>query len=147
MKSFVTLIVVFVGAIGALWYLDREEKLPKMVAGTPTASAKKPPPAHWYTLAEPFHVNLRGYETVRMTVALQLRKPLPRFVKRGAAEGQLEQEAVIRDIVTDTTTNQDPAALRTVAGRRRLEELLERRIKAHTDVNPRRVLLPDVIVS
>lgn len=145
-KNLLALTITFTLALAGVWYLDREDKLPTAYTGTPQAKAKEPPPARWYQLKRPFTIGLRDEGSVRLTVALQLPKTLPKFVQGGDAEGQLEQEAVIRQIVTDTVMARSARTMRSAAGRKRVAALLRRRIRAHTDVRVRRVVLPDVIV-
>lgn len=146
MKSFLLLATIFGASFGGIWYLDGQGQLPEAYTG-PAAAKAKPPPPRWYTVGEPFTLTMRGDHSVRLTVALQLPKKLPEFVGPGQeGAGRLRQEPVIRAVVTDTVMQRSARTLRTAAGRRELERLLRRRIRAHTDVRPRRVLLPDVIV-
>lgn len=148
MKSLVVLATLFSASFGGIWYLDAQGKLPEAYTGPASAKAEKPPPPRWYTVGEPFTLTMRGDHSVRLTVALQLPKQLPEFIGPGhEGAGRLRQEPVIRAIVTDTVMRSSVRSLRTTAGRREFERLLRRRIRAHTDVRPRRVLLPDVIVQ
>lgn len=147
MKTFLTLAAIFGASFGGIWYLDQEGKLPASYAGTSSAKADEPPPPRWYTVGEPFALTVRGEGNVRMTIALQLPKKLPAFVEEGDRKGRLVQEPVIRAIVTDTVMARSSRSLRTNAGRRKLERLLRRRIRAHTDVRVRRVVIPDVTVQ
>lgn len=142
MKSLLTLIAVFTGGTVGLYELDRRGMLPEVYTGPPAAkAAEKPPP--WYAMGDPMLVTLRDGTTVRVTVALQLPKPYPKF----DGQGVLAQEAVIRSLVTDTLMARRWDELASSRGRARVGRLLKRRIRAHTDVRPRRVLLPDLIAG
>lgn len=147
MKSLLAMIAVFSVALGGLWYLDREDKLPDAYRPSAAKADDKPPPPRWYTLSRPFALTLRDDRSVRMTVALQLPTKLPKFVREGETAGELRQEAVIRQLITDTVMAQRARTMRSSAGRRRVERLLRRRIRAHTDVRARRVVFPDIIVG
>ncbi|MGK2939536.1 MAG: flagellar basal body-associated FliL family protein [Solirubrobacteraceae bacterium] len=147
MKTLLTLAAVFGVSFGGIWYLDQQGKLPESYTGAPSAKADEAPPPRWYTVGEPFALTVRGEGSVRMTVALQLPKRLPAFVEKGDRKGRLAQEPVIRAIVTETVMDRSARSLRSNAGRRKLERLLRRRIRAHTDVRVRRVVIPDVTVQ
>ncbi|MFA9271663.1 MAG: flagellar basal body-associated FliL family protein [Baekduiaceae bacterium] len=146
MKSLLTLAAIFGASFGGIWYLDQQGRLPEAYTGPASAKADEPPPPRWYSVGEPFALTVRGDGSVRMTVALQLPKKLPVFVEGEDGRERLAQEPVIREIVTETVMARSARSLRTSSGRRRLERLLRRRIRAHTDVRVRRVVIPDVTV-
>jgi flagellar basal body-associated protein FliL len=144
-RSLLVLGTVFAATVGGIAALDRDGKLPELYTGKPVARATTPPP-RWYAIGQPIAVTTSDGAEIRLTVALQLPKRLPAFVRDGEAAVRLEQEPVVRAIVTDTVMQQRPASsVMTAQGRRRLERLLRRRIRAHTDVRVRRVVIPDAL--
>lgn len=143
MQSLLTLMVVFAAGLGGLALLDREDLLPEIYTGT-TASKAEPPP-RWYTIGDPISATSTDGAAVEVVVALQLPERLPAFVRDGAGAPRLEQEPLVRAIVTDTVMRRRSSAVATAAGRRRLAGVLRRRIRAHTDVRVRRVVIPDAI--
>lgn len=145
MKSLVTLFAVFAVGVGGLAVLDRDDRLPELYTGTPASGADEPPPPRWYTIDQPISATSKDGMAIQVSVALQLPKRLPAFVRDGDAAGRLEQEPVVRAIVTDTVMQRPGSAVATAEGRRRLERVLRRRIRAHTDVRVRRVVIPDVV--
>lgn len=147
MKSLLTLAAMFGASFGGLWYLDSRGDLPELYTGTPAAEADEPPPPRWYTVGEPLALTVKSGESVRMTVALQLPEKLPAMVETDDGTMRLAQEPVVRAVVTDTVMRRSGRSLRSAEGRRRLERLLRRRIRAHTDVRVRRVIIPDVLVG
>ncbi len=147
MKSLLTLTAVFGATFGGIWYLDSRGGLPEAYTGPPAAEADEPPPPRWYTVGEPLTLTVRGGQSARMTVALQLPEKLPAMVETDDGGTRLAQEPVVRALVTDTVMRRSARSLRSPEGRRRLERLLRRRIRAHTDVRVRRVIIPDVLVG
>ena len=61
--------------------------------------------------------------------------------------GTMPQEAVVRDLVTDTVTDASADQLIDRRGRESLKQRLERAIAAHTDVKVDEVLFTDVAVQ
>jgi flagellar FliL protein len=61
--------------------------------------------------------------------------------------GPLPQEAVIRDIVTDTLTDRDAGELVRRHGRERLKKRIMSEVDKHTDVHLEDVLFTDVAVQ
>ena len=68
-------------------------------------------------------------------------------VKPPEGFGPLPQEAVVRDIVTDTLTDRADKDLIDRAGRERLKKRIIDAITAKTDVHVRDVLFTDVAVQ
>lgn len=146
MHTLVTLFAVFAAAVGGLALLDRDDRLPQLYTGTQAAASDRPPPPRWYAVRDPVVATAKDGMSVQVAVALQLPKRLPAFVRDGEGAGRLEQEPVVRAIVTDTVMQRPGDAVMTTEGRTRLARVLRRRIRAHTDVRVRRVVIPDAVV-
>ena len=108
-----------------------------------------------YVLPKEFLVNLSDGRYAKLNVALVLdhAQPTAPAAGHGAAStppegfGTLEQEAAVRDIVTDVVTGQSGDELVNARGRKELKEEILKGIRAHTDVKVHDVLLPDVAVQ
>lgn len=61
--------------------------------------------------------------------------------------GTLPEEAVIRDIITNTITSESPQALTSAIGRDRLKQEILAKIRAGTDDKIAAVLMPDVAIQ
>jgi len=61
--------------------------------------------------------------------------------------GQLQQEPIVRDIVTDVLTEADGDDLTDAHGREELKERIQRRVEKATDVKVHHVLFTDVAVQ
>jgi flagellar FliL protein len=124
--------------------------------------AKPPPVVHHkvdgvvYVLPKEFLVNLNDGRYAKLNVALVLdhtQATAPAAGGHGAAAappegfGTLEQEAVVRDIVTDVVTGQSGDELVSPRGRRAIKEEILRELREHSDVRVHEVLLPDVAVQ
>jgi flagellar FliL protein len=107
-----------------------------------------------YVLPKDFLINLAGGRFAKLDVGLVL-APTQKLgdaaghaaVKPPEGFGPLEQEAVVRDIVTDTLTGAPASSLVGEAGRRRLKQQLLADIRKHTDVEAEDVLFTDVAVQ
>lgn len=109
-----------------------------------------------YVLPREFLLNLSDGRYAKINVALVLDHSQPTAAAaggHGAAAappegfGTLEQEAVVRDIVTDVVTGTSGDELVSASGRKHVKEELLRQLRAHTDVRVHEVLLPDVAVQ
>jgi flagellar basal body-associated protein FliL len=140
----IVIVAVAVGAVGA-WRLTapREEKRHK-IDGTV------------YVLPKEFLVNLEDGRYAKLNVALVLDHGQPTAAAAGGhgaapkppeGYGTLEQEAVIRDIVTDVLSNEDGDQLISSEGRERIKEEILTRIRRTTDVRTDDVLITDVAVQ
>lgn len=124
--------------------------------------AKPPPEVHHkvdgtvYVLPKEFLVNLADGRYAKLNVALVLdhaQPTAPEAGGHGAAPappegfGTLEQEAVVRDVVTDVVTGIGGDELVSAQGRRAVKEEILRQLKAKSDVRVHEVLLPDVAVQ
>jgi flagellar FliL protein len=109
-----------------------------------------------YVLPKEFLVNLSDGRYAKVNLALVLDRSQPTAAaaggEGGAAEppegfGTLEQEAAVRDVVTDVLTDQSGDELISARGRRQVKEEILRGIRSRTDVRVNEVLLPDVAVQ
>ena len=108
-----------------------------------------------YVLPKEFLVNLRDGRYAKLNVALVLDHSQATAAGGGHGGGAappegfgtLEQEAVIRDIVTDVVTDANGDELVQSEGRREIKEAILARIRRTTDVRTEDVLLTDVAVQ
>lgn len=108
-----------------------------------------------YVLPKEFLLNLSDGRYAKINVALVLdhAQATAPAAGHGAAAappegfGTLEQEAAVRDIVTDVVTGQSGDELVSAKGRKKVKEEILAGIRAHTDVKVHDVLLPDVAVQ
>lgn len=109
-----------------------------------------------YVLPREFLLNLSDGRYAKLNVALVLdhsQPTAPAAGGHGAAPtppegfGTLEQEAVVRDIVTDVVTGVGGEELVSERGRRAVKAEILRELRSHTDVRVHEVLLPDVAVQ
>ncbi|HMJ01619.1 MAG TPA: flagellar basal body-associated FliL family protein [Conexibacter sp.] len=144
-KILIPLLVVLVAGVAAKFVL-----------------AKPPPEVHHkvdgvvYVLPKEFLLNLSDGRYAKLNVALVLDHSQPTAAVaggHGAAAappegfGTLEQEAVVRDIVTDVVTGTSGDELVSERGRRAIKEEILRELRAHSDVRVHEILLPDVAVQ
>jgi len=108
-----------------------------------------------YVLPKEFLVNLRDGRYAKLNVALVLDHSQETAASGGHGGGStppegfgtLEQEAVIRDIVTDVVTDQSGDDLVRAEGREQIKQAILARIRRTTDVRTEDVLLTDVAVQ
>ena len=108
-----------------------------------------------YVLPKDFLLNTSDGRFVRLNVALVIEHGSAAPAGGGheaAAEppegfGTLPQEAVVRDIVTDTLTGQKGSVFIKESGRKRLKKKILRAIEKTTDVKAEDVLITDVAVQ
>ena len=135
------LVAVIVGASGAYVFARQPEKRRAKIDGTV------------YVLPKEFLVNLHDGRYARLNVALVLDKdqPIGEDGHGGARPpegfGELAQEAVVRDIVTDVLTDENGDDLISSSGRARIKATILERIKRTTDVRAEEVLITDVAVQ
>jgi flagellar basal body-associated protein FliL len=119
---------------------------------------KKPEPkVHGlvYVLPKEFLLNMKDERYAKLTVALVLPHDEPTApAESGHAPpeppegwGTLPQEAVVRNIVTDTLTGIDADKLVEPEAREKLKKKLLKQIKKHSDVHAEDVLFTDVAVQ
>ncbi|MGB2710467.1 MAG: flagellar basal body-associated FliL family protein [Conexibacter sp.] len=144
-KVLIPLLVIVVAGIAA-----------KFVLAKPAPEGKHKIDGTVYVLPKEFLLNLGDGRYAKLSVALVLDHSQPTAAAAGghgaAPEppegfGTLEQEAAVRDIVTDVVTGQSGDELVSARGRRHVKEEILAGIRAHTDVKVHEVLLPDVAVQ
>ena len=128
----------------------------KFVIAKPAATAKPKIAGTVYVLPKEFLVNLAEGRFAKLGVGLVLDEHDTSLVPKGGhgAEvtppegfGPLPQEAVIRDIITDTLTDRDAGELVRRHGRERLKKRIMSEVDKHTDVHLEDVLFTDVAVQ
>jgi flagellar protein FliL len=128
----------------------------KFVLSKPVAAAKPKIAGTVYVLPKEFLVNLSEGRFAKLGVGLVL-DPEEHSIAEAAKNkeaptppegfGPLPQEAVIRDIVTDTLTDRGSQDLIDREGRDRLKKRIIRAITKRTDVHVEDVLFTDVAVQ
>lgn len=144
-KILIPLLVVVVAAVAAKFVLAKPApELHHKIDGTV------------YVLPKEFLVNLADGRYAKVNVALVLDHSQPTAAASGGHEaaaeppegfGTLEQEAAVRDVVTDVLTGQSGDELINRRGREQVKAEILREIRARTDVRTEEVLLPDVAVQ
>jgi flagellar protein FliL len=126
----------------------------KFVLAKPGAPAPKPKvDGQVYVLPKEFLINLSGGRFAKLSVGLVLDHSQAtasadkEAVKPPEGFGTLPQEAVIRDLVTDTLTDGSADSLVSETGREKLKSRILRSIKRKTDVKAEEVLFTDVAVQ
>jgi flagellar basal body-associated protein FliL len=104
-----------------------------------------------YVLPKEFLLNLADKHFVKLNVGLVLAEGEAPAKAEGAPPpdgfGLLPQEAVVRDVITDTLTDASSRQLVSREGRHKLKEKVLKRLKAETDVKVNDVLFTDVAVQ
>jgi flagellar basal body-associated protein FliL len=107
-----------------------------------------------YVLPAPFLLNLQDGRFAKLTVALQLAPGQSDGASADAAAssgenaaGTLPEEPLVREIVTNSITNQNGETLISDAGRRAIKHQIQQAIAAQTDVKVEAVLIPDLTVQ
>jgi flagellar FliL protein len=104
-----------------------------------------------YVLPKEFLLNLADQHFVKLNVGLVLVEgQIPEQAEGGpppAGFGALEQEAVVRDVITDTITDATSKQLVSRKGRHALKAKLLKRLRSETDVKLNDVLFTDIAVQ
>jgi flagellar basal body-associated protein FliL len=105
-----------------------------------------------YVLPKEFLVNLADGRFAKLQVALVVEHPAAAAGGHGApvppeGYGSEPQEAIVRDLITDTLTNASDHELIQRDGREKIKKQILGAIKKHTDVHVEEVLFPDVTVQ
>jgi flagellar FliL protein len=104
-----------------------------------------------YVLPKEFLLNLADDHFVKLNVGLVLADGQIPESAEGAPPpdgfGPLEQEAVVRDVITDTITDASSKQLVSRKGRHALKEKVLKRVRSETDVKVNDVLFTDVAVQ
>ncbi len=126
----------------------------KTVLAKPPAEAAPKPKVEGsvYVMPKEFLVNLADGRYAKLQVALVLEEAVAAGEGHGAATppegyGAEPQEAVVRDIITDTLTDASDKDLIDREGRETIKKKIVNAIKKHTDVHIEDVLFPDVTVQ
>ena len=106
-----------------------------------------------YVMPKSFTLNMNDGQYATLTVALLLAPGQGSGTGTAGASpppdgyGGLPEEALVRDIITNTVTNEPGSALISATGRAKLEAEIASTINATTDVKVSKVLFPDVAVQ
>ena len=126
----------------------------KFVLAKPKAEAKPKVEGNVYILGKEFLVNLQGGRFAKLSVGLVLAKDQQVVAATGAEApkppegfGPLEQEAVVRDIITNDLTDAKDTDLILRKGRLKMKDEILKDLNAHTDVKVKDVLFTDVTVQ
>jgi flagellar FliL protein len=129
----------------------------KFVIAKPAAVAKPKIAGTVYVLPKEFLINLAEGRFAKLGVGLVLDEHDTSLIPKGGGHGAevtppegfgpLPQEAVIRDIITDTLTDRDASELVRRHGRERLKKRIKSQVAKHTDVHLEDVLFTDVAVQ
>jgi flagellar basal body-associated protein FliL len=128
----------------------------KFVLAKPAATAKPKVDGEVYVMPKDFLVNLADGRFAKVDVGFIFKHGFAAAPAGGGSEaaakppdgyGDLAQEAVVRDIVTDTITGSTAQDLTSRKGRERLKDQIRTRILKSTDVKVADVLFMDVAVQ
>jgi flagellar basal body-associated protein FliL len=103
-----------------------------------------------YVLPKEFLLNLADNHFVKLNVGLVLAEgqvPAKAEAPPPDGFGVLPQEAVVRDVITDTITDASSKELVSRKGRNALKQKVLKRLRAETDVKVNDVLFTDVAVQ
>jgi flagellar basal body-associated protein FliL len=122
----------------------------KVVLAKPTEAHHKVE-GQVYVLPREFLLNLADQHFVKLNVGLVLAEgQIPEKAEGPPPPegfGALEQEAVVRDVITDTITDASSGDLVSRKGRNKLKEKVLKRLRSETDVKVNDVLFTDVAVQ
>jgi flagellar basal body-associated protein FliL len=129
----------------------------KLVLAEPEKTAKPKVAGEVYVLPKEFLVNLTDGRFARLGVALVMEPGAHTAAADAGGHGSsstppdgygsLPQEALVRDIVTDTVTSASGSQLISSRGRRQLKQEILEQIHKTTDVHADDVLFTDVAVQ
>lgn len=128
----------------------------KFVLSKPAPAPKVKVEGEVYVLPKEFLVNLTDGRFARLGVALVMEPGAHTAAAAGGhgaaaappdGYGTLPQEAIVRDIVTDTVTAASGSELTSPKGRKHLKEEILHEIHESTDVHADDVLFTDVAVQ
>jgi flagellar basal body-associated protein FliL len=104
-----------------------------------------------YVLPKEFLLNLNDGHFAKLNVALVLADGQVASSAEATTPpegfGQLEQEAVVRDVIVDTLTDESSKRLVSRKGRNAIKAKVLKRLRARTDVKVNDVLFTDVAVQ
>ncbi len=105
-----------------------------------------------YNMPQSFLLNLTDGRYAKLTISLQLAPGQSDGATAGTAAssegpGTLPEEAIVREIVTNTVTNQSGETLVSSAGRKGIRQKILLSIRRDTDLKVESVLIPDLTVQ
>jgi flagellar FliL protein len=108
-----------------------------------------------YQMPQSFLLNLSDGRYAKVSVALELAPGQSDGATAGASTsssgesspGTLPEEPLVREIVTDSVTNQTGEALISASGRAKVRRAILLAIKKDTDIKVEQVLFPDLTVQ
>jgi flagellar FliL protein len=107
-----------------------------------------------YSMPAPFLLNLTDGRFAKLTIALELAPGQSDGASATAssssgegAAGTLPEEPLVREIVTDSVTNQNGETLVSNQGRNSIKHQILAAIRQQTDVKVEAVLIPDLTVQ
>lgn len=107
-----------------------------------------------YVMPAPFLLNLQQGRFAKLTVALELApgqsdgaSAIATPASGENAVGTLPEEPLVREIVTNSVTNQNGESLVTTQGRNAVKHHILQTIEAQTDIKVEAVLFPDLTVQ
>jgi len=145
-KLIIVVVVALLGVGGAYKFV---------LAGPKKAEAKPKVEGDIYVLPKEFLVNLADGRFAKLQVALVV-EPAAGGSAHGGGHGapappegygSEPQEAIVRDLITDTLTDAADHELIKREGREQIKKKILGAIKKHTDVHVEEVLFPDVTVQ
>jgi flagellar basal body-associated protein FliL len=145
-KLIIVAVVALLGVGGAYKFV---------LAGPKKAEAKPKVEGEIYVLPKEFLVNLADGRFAKLQVALVV-EPAAGGGGHGGGHGAPAppegygaepQEAIVRDLITDTLTDAADHELIKRDGREQIKKKILGAIKKHTDVHVEEVLFPDVTVQ
>jgi len=126
----------------------------KTVLAKPKEKAEPKVEGTVYVLPKEFLVNLADGRYAKLSVALVIEASAAGHGGGGHGApappegyGAEPQEAIVRDVITDTLTDASDEDLIERDGRDRIKKKILASIKKHTDVHVEEVLFPDVTVQ
>jgi flagellar basal body-associated protein FliL len=120
----------------------------------PKKTVKQKIPGTIYVMPQPFLLNLAEGHYAKISVALELApgqsdgaSAAGGSSSSGEGAGTLPEEAVVREIVTNTVTGQSGGSLTSSQGRSSIKHRILSNIQHQTDVKVEAVLFPELTVQ
>jgi flagellar basal body-associated protein FliL len=120
----------------------------------PKKTVKQKIPGTIYVMPQPFLLNLAEGHYAKISVALELApgqsdgaSAAGGSSSSGESAGTLPEEAVVREIVTNTVTGESGGALVSSQGRASIKHRILASIRGQTDVKVESVLFPELTVQ
>jgi flagellar basal body-associated protein FliL len=119
----------------------------------PKKTVKQKVPGTIYVMPQPFLINLSEGHYAKISVAFELAPGQSDGASAGGAAssgegaGTLPEEALVREIVTNTVTGQSGSTLTSSQGRSSIKHHILASIQRQTDVKVEAVLFPELTVQ